>query len=441
MEITQTSAKQPDKPRAYVFVDLGFGDSGKGASIDAFCAKNGVKTVIKYNSGPQSAHNVHLQNGFHHTFSQYGSGTLSGAKTFLSEFFSVDIIALINEGEALKSKGVNIQSKMLVHHNCAIITPFHIAINQIKESVRGDKKHGSCGMGHGELTQTIVDRRDFVLRVSDLFSRARTYNKLRKIQQYARDCIEKIGGVGTLKFGDHLAEPLKVIYDNSSVLTILSWYDDFINTASVAYDYEPYLQSDVVFEGGQGFLLDENYGFAPHTTWTDTTYRNALKILKYGNFKGEIVKIGITRTFATRHGDGPLPSYCAELSKQLSDPNNPTNTWQGKMRFGNYDFVTAAYAAKKLGKLDWLFVTHCDFLSSARKLKVCIGYETTNYHQMHVIPLDKTGRTNRLEIVNAKPANISIDSHLLKENISALFGAKIVCSSFGPNREDRIWHK
>ena len=37
---------------------------------------------------------------------------------------------------------------------------------------------------------------------------------------------------------------------------------------------------DVIFEGAQGVLLDEWHGFHPYTTWSTTTFANAMALLR-----------------------------------------------------------------------------------------------------------------------------------------------------------------
>lgn len=430
-----------NKITAYIFSDLGFGDSGKGASIDAFCAKFGIRTVIKYNSGPQSAHNVAVKDGeIKHTFSQYGSGALSGAITVLSEYFYVDPVLLLTEGEVLRSKGVETAGKMFVHYDCPIITPLHTALNRIKEQLRGNGRHGSCGVGHGEVAQTIVDRRDFVLRAADLLNPRRTYTKLYALQKYIRAAVDKLGGASILGKAHGTADLLEILYDGQAIAKVISWYREFVESVSIFFGYEQFLNNgDVAFEGGQGVLLDENLGFLPHATWTDTTPRNAKAILRKANFEGVTKVIGILRTFATRHGNGPLPSYCKKLSVAMIDPNNPSNTWQGAMRFGHFDFVTAAFVSAKIGPIDELYLTHWDHMAEREKVPVCIGYETKNYHQLHILPLENTGRENRDEVESAVPTLISISPTIFRANLESVFGAKITCLADGPNREDRNW--
>ena len=47
--------------KGFVVVGLGYGDCGKGATVDALVRRHGVSLVIRFNGGPQAGHNVVCQ--------------------------------------------------------------------------------------------------------------------------------------------------------------------------------------------------------------------------------------------------------------------------------------------------------------------------------------------------------------------------------------------
>src|SRR3954467_7607322 len=89
-----------------IVVDLGYGDAGKGTVVDWLCTQGPVQAVVRFNGGGQAAHNVVLPDGRHHTFAQFGSGTLRGVPTHLSRFVVVDPLALTAEAAHLGELGV-----------------------------------------------------------------------------------------------------------------------------------------------------------------------------------------------------------------------------------------------------------------------------------------------------------------------------------------------
>ena len=76
--------------RAIITVGLGFGDEGKGATVDFLARKLEADLVVRYCGGSQAGHNVQLPDGRRHTFSQFGAGTLAAARTYLGPNVIID---------------------------------------------------------------------------------------------------------------------------------------------------------------------------------------------------------------------------------------------------------------------------------------------------------------------------------------------------------------
>ncbi|MDB6096185.1 MAG: adenylosuccinate synthase, partial [Francisellaceae bacterium] len=101
---------------------------------------------------------------------------------------------------------------------------------------------------------------------------------------------------------------------------------------------------EIIFEGAQGLLLDEEKGFFPHVTRSSTGLKNVLSIIKEFNIK-KLEVFYISRAYLTRHGRGPLPF---ELNrppyKQIIDNTNVNNPYQESLRFAwlNIDLLQQA---------------------------------------------------------------------------------------------------
>jgi adenylosuccinate synthase len=124
-----------------------------------------------------------------------------------------------------------------------------------------------------------------------------------------------------------------------------------------------------LFEGAQGVLLDEWRGFHPYTTWSTTTFANAETLLAEA---GETaVRLGVVRSYLTRHGPGPFVTEDPTL--ELPEPHNGTGTWQGAFRAGHPDAVALRYAAEAAGGLDGVALTHLD-VAARHRLRLCRAY-------------------------------------------------------------------
>src|SRR5438132_7610405 len=109
--------------RAVITVGLGFGDEGKGATVDFLTRKLEADLVIRYCGGSQAGHNVELPDGRRHTFAQFGAGTLAPQQpaTYLGPNVVIDPPALLREAEHLAELGVrNPLDRLIVHPRCLV---------------------------------------------------------------------------------------------------------------------------------------------------------------------------------------------------------------------------------------------------------------------------------------------------------------------------------
>lgn len=111
---------------------------------------------------------------------------------------------------------------------------------------------------------------------------------------------------------------------------------------SVLLEYD-----DVIFEGAQGLLIDEDcLKFAPHLTSSKTGSINPLSLVL--QYKPNTVPqlVYVTRSYVTRHGAGYLP-YEQEWQSRginINDPTNITNQWQGSLRFAPHGNLKEFFA-------------------------------------------------------------------------------------------------
>jgi adenylosuccinate synthase len=141
-----------------------------------------------------------------------------------------------------------------------------------------------------------------------------------------------------------------------------------------------------IFEGAQGVLLDERFGFFPHTTWSKTTFENADTLLSEAGIPGQRTRLGVLRTYFTRHGAGPIVTEDHKLRANLPEPHNDERSWQGAFRLGPFDAVAARYALSLTGPIDGLAITHIDRLDHLPP-RICTAYRTAHGEVMTDLPI------------------------------------------------------
>lgn len=338
-----------------IAIGLGFGDEGKGAICQNLTELHSSTLNVRFSGGPQAAHNVIGPTGVHHCFSQFGSGSMHpNVRTHLSRFMLINPYQMMLEADTLQRKGFGrMFDRLTIDHMAVLITPWHVLLNQIGEVCRGGSRHGSCGQGIG-ATRAMelqgVAMRPFMLRRPEALVTMELIRRL-CINQ-AADVIMgcRVHGAVTVAAAQSLLDRLTA---SETAPLLLRFYQDWLSLVHVAaqpaFDGNP-----VIFEGAQGVLLDEVHGAAPYNTWTNTTFDNALVLCREWNL--EPVKIGVMRTYMTRHGAGPFPT---EDSRMQWPDCNKEHDWQGKFRQGPLDLVALKYAVE-VSRPDCLTVTHMD---------------------------------------------------------------------------------
>lgn len=440
-------------------VDLGYGDCGKGTTVDFLTRHHKAHMVVRYNGGAQAAHNVVTPEGLHHTFAQFGSGTLAGASTFLSRYVLVEPFALLAEGQALEGLGVrDVFAQIAIDENAPIITRYQQASNRLKEMMRGEGRHGSCGMGVGETASDVLTYGDKCLFAKDLSDPAKVTAKLEFLRKAKFDELFEV--IEKLQGNPFAQSEIEVFEEEGRIPFYAQEYPEFARKVKiVGKDYlkEVVRAGTVIFEGAQGVLLDEWYGFHPYTTWSTITFENADKLLEEAGFEGEVKRLGIMRAYQTRHGAGPFVTESEELTRSIPDSHNGLNPWQREFRVGYLDLVATRYAYEVVGYLDGLVVTNLDRLSDCDQLQVCDSYECPKspvFEQKRGKTYIKVNRNHDLEwqesITNAlfaarpKYAQISPkarrlstrQNHLIRK-IEASLHLPVVLTSFGPTANDK----
>lgn len=343
-----------------VVIGKNFGDEGKGAAVH-FLAKEKGTVVVRHNGGGQSGHTVEEGN-FRFIFHQLGSGSLKGCPTYWSKTFLPDLLKLGEEiaafKEALQNAGREKDEplaalyqkdfKVYASPDCACVTIYDVLLNSLKETLRGENKHGSCGMG---IYETVLRTKEpvYALYLRDFWglTYGEVVRRLQRIQRgYAIPRLKELQAEYPEDFDREEICFWAEMMESEEVLrnAACDMHENF-NRNVVFMDFESLFSKmdTVIFENGQGLLLDwDNEEYAPHLTASHTGLTNITKLL--GEMDQELIKdcsldvYYITRSYVTRHGAGRLDEECfkEDINPFMVDRTNIPNVWQDTLRYARH---------------------------------------------------------------------------------------------------------
>ena len=355
--------------RTFAVIGKNFGDEGKGYTCSRLASSLKKSLIIKHNGGGQAGHTVEDPEGkwrfIHH---QIGAGAAYHVPTLFADSFMPDLFQLGKEVKAF-TELFGFQPILYSEKNARITTIDDVLLNMGAELARGKNLHGSCGMGIEECVQRNAAGYGITVEELATWSKQDLLHRLKQIREEYTGRRAKILGI---------QEPASSIDKNQSNLMNLSTASNPSNSSNISNPYYEMLNNETVlenfveevkenvklltlvdadrkwlegfqhliFETGQGLLLDQDYeAYAPHLTSSKTGIHNPAIFLEKRGLSLEEA-IYVTRPYVTRHGNGPLPCEVerSELPGVGEDLTNQPNEWQGILRYAKHESLEAFFA-------------------------------------------------------------------------------------------------
>ena len=319
----------------YSIIGSNYGDEGKGLAIDYFSSQSDSTLVVRHNGGAQAGHTVEIGDK-RFVFHELSSGSFRNADTYWADTFFPDIYKLSDEMEAFHALS-GITPRIYASPSACITTIDDVLINMLLESSRGDKRHGSCGMGINEANLRGKAGWGYTLGRLISGTAARFYRELVRIRkEYTTQRLCELGLTDTYdsEYYDLLKDD-KVLYNFAE--TIFHNLPYVLIEENTGLLFERY--DDILFEAGQGLRLDAEFkNNWPHVTASRTGLPNVLHVLEECGRKLDEA-VYVTRSYITKHGAGPLKNEFTTSKAMLFDQTNIRNQWQGKLRYARFDSI------------------------------------------------------------------------------------------------------
>lgn len=347
--------------RNVVVVGTQWGDEGKGKIVDWLT--DHAQGVVRFQGGHNAGHTL-VVGGKKTVLRLIPSGILHANKAcFIGNGVVLSPEALLKEIDELSAAGIDVASRLRISEACPLILPYHIALDQARESAAGEAKIGTTGRGIGPAYEDKVARR--AIRLQDLFHEERFAAKLKENLEYYNFLLTQYFKAPALDF--------QQVYDQtlSFAARIKPMMADVSRTL---YDLNKEGKA-ILFEGAQGTLLDVDHGTYPFVTSSNCVAGAAApgagvapQMLQY--------VLGIVKAYTTRVGSGPFPTELFdEVGAGLAKRGNEFGSVTGRPRRCGWFDAAALKRSIQINGVSGLCVTKLDVMDGIETINLCVGYK------------------------------------------------------------------
>lgn len=343
-------------------IGLQWGDEGKGKVVDALA--DTCRYVARYCGGANAGHTVHVE-GEKFALHLIPCGILhDGVCNVVGNGVAFDPTVALEEMDGLIERGVQIgPDNFRVSAAAQVVMPWHKLQDTLSEASLGAGKIGTTARGIGPCYSDKANRttairagelldadalREKVLRIADI--KSRTFAALFDAEPIDGEAI----AAEYIAYGQRLAP---MICETGSILR-----------GAIARGER------ILFEGGQGSMLDVDHGTYPFVTSSNVTACGVPSGAGVAPSQvGQVV--GVIKAYTSRVGAGPFPSeQDNDIGDRIRERGHEYGTTTGRpRRCGWFDAVAVRYAADLSGVNEFALAL-LDVLSSFDELKICTGY-------------------------------------------------------------------
>jgi len=343
-----------------VVIGTQWGDEGKGKIVDWLAES--AQGVVRFQGGHNAGHTLWI-NGKKTILRLIPSGIMHKHVTGnIGNGVVLSPEALLKEIAELEEAGLDVRSRLRVSMACPLILPYHIALDQARESRKGEGKIGTTGRGIGPTYEDKIGRR--ALRVQDLYNPSVFDAKLEELLDFHNFVLTQYLGAQAVSFAEVRDQAMAMAEELQPMVADVSLE---LHKASKA-------GGRLLFEGAQGALLDIDHGTYPFVTSSNCLAGAASAGAGVGPQMLDYV-LGIAKAYTTRVGSGPFPTELTdEIGARLASVGKEFGSVTGRPRRCGWFDGAAMKRSVMINGINGLCVTKLDVLDGLETLKIGVGY-------------------------------------------------------------------
>lgn len=344
-----------------VVVGAQWGDEGKGKIVDLLTGDADV--VARYQGGHNAGHTVVINNQ-KFILHLIPSGILHRGKTcIIGNGVVVDPKALIEEIKGLKRRGIRIDRNLFISENAHVIMPYHVAVEEIGEQFRGEKKIGTTKRGIGPA---------YVDKMSRIGIRAGELLDDRTLKEKIETNLSDINYFLEKRYKAKKINPKK-LYSEYKVYA--KYLAPFITNTVLLINNLIDKGKNALFEGAQGTLLDVDHGTYPYVTSSSPSAGGVCTGLGVAPKRIHGV-LGVVKAYTTRVGEGPFPTELkGKLGEHLRLKGGEYGATTGRPRRCGWLDIVGLRHSVRINGFAGIALTKLDVLDELETIKVCVAYK------------------------------------------------------------------
>ena len=423
------------KGRNVVIVGTQWGDEGKGKIVDWLTEE--VAGVVRFQGGHNAGHTL-VVNGKKTVLRLIPSGILHPHVTcYIGNGVVLSLEALLKEIDELQASGLSVESRLKISLACPLILPVHAALDQARETAKGDSKIGTTGRGIGPAYEDKVARR--AIRLIDLLRPGQLQAKLDELHLLHNHVLTGLLNAPAVSAQDTFNALM------SMAPRMLAMADD----VPLLLQREMQAGHHLLFEGAQGTLLDIDHGTYPFVTSSNCVAGAVGAGAGVGPGEIDFV-LGLTKAYATRVGSGPFPTELFDdTGRHLAEKGNEFGSVTGRPRRCGWFDAAALRRSVQINGVTGLCITKLDVLDGLLEIQLCVGYES-NGQRLEVLPFGADAVEACKPVFETWPGwagstagiqrweDLPAEAQRYLSRLAELSGAPITMVSTGPERDETI---
>lgn len=362
----------------------------------------------------------------------------AGVQCYIANGVVISLPDLITEIQSLEMKNVPVHERLKISTGCALIFPYHVALDHAREKAKGDDAIGTTGRGIGPAYEDKVARRG--LRVVDLLDPKSFAKKLLLLSEYHNFVLKHYFKQEPISYQQVLEQCLSLAEQIKPYLA---------DVPTLLYQHKK-RGDNILFEGAQGMCLDLDHGTYPFVTSSNTSIGSVGSGAGFGPSDIDYV-LGITKAYTTRVGGGPFPTELHnDIGKHLTERGQEYGAATGRLRrCGWYDAVILKRAVQ-INSVNGLCITKLDVLDGLEQIEVCTAYRDLDGNTVDIPPLSAEVYENYQPIYEQLPGwqgstvgvkrlqDLPKNAFAYIKYLEEVTGVQVDMVSTGPQRDEII---